>query len=170
MHKKNPTTSTPRPLAFRGGFSIVEIIVASAIIITVVTAAVGAWVLYLNTSTASARMSQAAMLIEEGSEVLRLFRDQSWSRSIALLNLGTDYQLSWANNKFNISTNQTILQNQFVRTFTLSAVSRNASDDIVVSGTDDPNTRKVLFSVFLVGATSTPIMQTEMLIHNVNGN
>jgi hypothetical protein len=112
------------------------------------------------------------MITEETSEVLRAFRDQSWTTYIAPLTLGTTYQLDWNGTGYTITTNQKLIQSKFVRTFVISLVNRDASDNVVAapSGTPDTNTKKVTISVFLVGATSTPTMQTEMLLHNVYAN
>ena len=153
------------------GLSVVEIIVAAAVIVTIVTAAAASWQVYLRTSNTSVQQSQAAIIVEETSEVLRLFRDQSWTSFISPLSLNTLYQLNFNGTGYTITTNQILVQNKFVRTFSLSAVSRDSSDNIITSGgTNDPNSRKVSISVFLPGATSTPIMQTEMLLQNVYAN
>ena len=156
----------------KGGLSVVEIVIAAAIIITVVTAAGGAWQLYLRLSNTSIRQSQAAILTEEAAEALRVLRDENWTRNIATLTNGTLYQLSWNGGRYSLDTSQVLLQNQYVRTIALSAVNRDATTfDIVSSGgTTDTNTKKVTISVFTEGATSSPIMQSEMLLHNVQNN
>jgi Tfp pilus assembly protein PilV len=153
------------------GLSVVEVIVAAAVIVTLVTAAAGAWQLYLRTATMSTRQSQAALLIEDASEVLRIFRDQSWSSIIAPLSLATPYQLYWTGTAYRATTTQILLQDQMVRTITLSSVSRDANDNITSSGgTLDAQSRKVTISVFPVNSTSTPLMMSQMLIHNVYSN
>ncbi len=156
---------------YNRGLSVIEIIIAAAIIVTLTATAAGAWRLYIQVASTSTRQSQAALFVEEGAEALRLLRDSSWTSYIAPLTLGTTYQLNWTGSTYQTTTSQVLLQTQFVRTFTLAAVNRDSGDNIVSSGgTNDPNTRKVTFSVFLVGATSTPIMQTQMYLHNVYAN
>ncbi|MEK7609958.1 MAG: type II secretion system protein [Patescibacteria group bacterium] len=152
------------------GFSVVEIVVAAAIIVTLVTAAAGAWQLYLRVSNTGTQQSQAAIMMEEAVEALRLLRDQSWTSNIAPLTLETTYQLYWDGSQYQTTTTQILLQNQFVRSLIFSAVNRDSNDNVASSGTNDPDTRKVTISVFNVGATSTPIIQSEMLIHNVYAN
>src|SRR5574343_101171 len=88
------------------GLSMVEIVVAAAILITIVTAAGTAWQLYLKTAASSVRQSQAALIVEETSEVLRLFRDQSWTNLIAPLTTGVDYQLFSSGTLYSATTSQ----------------------------------------------------------------
>ena len=152
------------------GLSVVEIVVAAAIIVTLVTAAAGAWQLYLRVFNTSTQQSQAALLLEEASEAVHLLRDQSWTSNIQPLTLGTSYQLSWNGSRYVLGTDQSLIQNQFIRTLIFSAVKRDINDNIDASGTDDINTIKVTISVATQNATSTPIIQSEMLIHNVYAN
>jgi hypothetical protein len=153
------------------GLSVIEIIVAAAIIVTLVTGAAGAWQLNLRLSNSGIQQSQAAIIVEETAEILQLLRDDSWSRHISPLSLNTTYQLAWSNNKYSITQAQTLIQNSYVRTITLASVNRDSNDNITASGgTLDVNTKKVTVSVFLVGATSTPLMTSEMLLHNMYAN
>lgn len=153
------------------GFSVIEIVIAASIIVLVVTSAAASWQLNLRVSQNSLLQSQAALLTEEAGEILHLFRDENWTANIAPLTLNTPYQISWVTNKYKLATTQNIIQTKFVRTLTFSAINRDSNDNITnTGGTLDAKTKKVSISVFLVGATSTPIMQSEMLIHNVYKN
>ncbi len=153
------------------GFSVIEIVIASAIIVTVVSAAAAAWQAYLKISNTAARNTEASLFSVEAAEALHIMRDQSWSSKIVPLALNTAYQLYWNGAQYQATTSQILLQSQFVRTMTLSSIMRDGNSNIVSSGgTVDSNARKINISVFLVGATSSPIMQTEMLLHNIYAN
>ncbi|MDQ2933058.1 MAG: hypothetical protein M3Q80_01620 [bacterium] len=156
---------------FISGLSIIEIIITAAIVVTLVTAAASAWQLNIRISNVSMNQSQAALILEETGEILQLLRDENWTRNIAPLTLGTTYQLAWSNNKYITTTTQNIIRGKYVRTFTLSSVNRDTNDNITsTGGTLDSNTKKVAISIFVTGSTSTPILQSEMLIHNVYAN
>lgn len=156
------------------GLSIVEIVVAAAIIAAVVTALSGAWQLYIRTSTIGSEMSEAALMTEEAAEALETIRDAGWTASIApLATDGTYYYVAWnsATERYGISSTYSTPQSGYARTITLATVMRDSNSNIVSAfGTNDPKTRKATISVFLVGATSTPLMQSDMYIHNVFNN
>lgn len=150
---------------------MLEVIVAAAIILVVVTAAAGAWQLYIRTSALGSNISQAAIMAEETGEVLRLLRDNGWTQNIASLSLGTSYQLYWNGSTYSATTSDVILQAKYIRKFTLSSVNRDASYNVVSSGgSNDPNTRKALITVVLTSATTSPLVQSAILIHNVYNN
>lgn len=151
------------------GFSVVEIVVAAAIIVTVTTAAAGAWQLYLRLASSTGQKDQAALMTEEAGEILRLFRDQSWSGDIAPLANGTTYYLYWNGTQYATST-AVQTQNGLERTVVLSAVSRDAGTFNIVSsgGTVDTNTRMATITVSPSGGS--PLLTSEMLIHNVYAN
>ncbi len=162
------------------GFSIVEIVIAGAIIVTIVTGAAASWQAYLKISRSSGQNAEAALMTEEAAEAIHLLRDQSWSTNIAPLLVDQPstvppYQLSWTGTAYQLGTAQVSLQTNYVRTLTFSSISRdNTTKNIVTNGTAgsavDPDTRKVTVTVFLAGSTSTPLMQSDMLIHNTYAN
>ena len=128
------------------GLTLVEVVIASAIILTAVVSLLGVHTLYLKTIFAGNNSVQAALLSEEGIEALRFFRDDSWSAKITPLVNGTAYGLVY-NNGWQASTTNTYVE-RFKRTITLSPVYRDASLDIVASGGSlDPDTRLITSSV-----------------------
>ncbi len=58
------------------GFSLTEIVIGAAIVALVVTAVASAWQFYVKLSGQSTRLTQAALLIEEGGEALQYMRDK----------------------------------------------------------------------------------------------
>lgn len=158
---------------WKKGFSVVEIIVASAIIATVVTAIGGGWQIYLKTTRDAMNYTMAANMTEEGGEAVQLLRDLGWTTNIASLSLDTSYDLYWdtTNSTYKATTTPQLLQGLYRRTITFGAVERDAWDNIVTSGgTTDANTRKVTIDVYLGSATSTPLSESQMLIHNTYAN
>lgn len=153
------------------GLSVVEIIVASAIIVTLVTAIGGGWQLYLRVTREGTNYTMASNLSEEGAEAVQLLRDLGWTANISPLSLNTAYDLYWNGTAYKATTTAQLLQSAYRRTATFSSVERDAWDNIVTSGgTVDADTRKVTIRVYLSTSTSTLLTQSEMLIHNTYAN
>ncbi len=64
------------------GFSIIELIVALAVIATAIVGVYGALALAVRASTKAADRTQAAFLLEEGFEAVRRLRDLDWTNNI----------------------------------------------------------------------------------------
>ena len=133
------------------GFGLLEIVIAVAIIGTTVFAL--SLVFLMADKLEASNQSRANFLAEEGLEVLRFLRDESWSGHLANLNTITTYYLSFnsAISAWSVTTsNQGPIDNLYTRSFTVAAVNRDAlSDDIVDSpaGSPDANTKKFSVSV-----------------------
>ena len=93
---------------YKKGFSVVEIIIASAIVTLVGVAITSSLLAYINISMKNSRNVQTALLFEETAEALQFMRDQSWSANIAPLTKETPYYLVWNGNSF-VSTTTAIL-------------------------------------------------------------
>ena len=98
------------------GFSMVEVVIAAAIILGAVLVLLGVHNLYLKVALSNGSVVKAAYLAEEGVENIRFLRDVSWSANIS-----------------GLTSTSTTIEN-FYRTVTLSAVYRDANSDIVSSG------------------------------------
>jgi Tfp pilus assembly protein PilV len=152
------------------GITILEIVVSAAIIATAVTGIAGAWQLYLKVSNYGTQYIAASLLTEETGEALTLMRDASWTNYIGNLSLNTPYYLYWNGSSYSATTTQQVSFSSYLRTFTLSAVKRDANDNVSSSGTTDTDTKDVIISVVLSANASTTVSQSEMLIHNVYQN
>lgn len=150
------------------GFSLVEIIVAAAVILAFISATAGALHAYVRLMSADAKRTQAALLTEETSEALQLLRDLSWEEEIAPLALETPYYLAWDGARYQATTTQ-VVQGAFVRTFSFSAVRRDGADNISASGATDTDTRRVSVSIRTTDAEA-PVFSGEFFIHNVHDN
>ena len=155
--------------------TILEVVVAAAIIVTVVTGLSGAWQLYLKISNINSQNTQAALLAEEAEEALNIMRDQSWSANILPLTTTPNqiYYLYWSGNAYAATTTATAADSSgsFMRTIVFKPISRDSTTkDISASGTNDPNTKQVTITVYPTGNASTTLIKADMLIHNVYNN
>lgn len=148
------------------GFSLMEIVVASAILITVVVGVVGALRLYGRITAGDATRTQAAILVQEAAEALQLMRDTSWTNTIVPLAAGTTYYVVWNGSTYTATTTQMIEDGRFVRAVTVSPVMRDGSDSIANSGTTDSGTRRVRISIYRSDGV-TPILESDMFLHNL---
>lgn len=109
----------------QAGFSLVEVILSSAVFVLLVTALIGAY-LYGQESTALAgNRARAAMLAEEGLEAVRNIRDPAFTN----LTDGT-YGLTTTGNQWNLSGSQDI-SDIFTRQVVISTVDTERKSVIV---------------------------------------
>ena len=129
------------------GSMMVEVLVATAIITVAILSATGV----AQKSVAIARQSthniQAAILLEEAAESVRVVRDDAWT-NISNLTVGTTYYPTFSGGTWTLSTTPNTVDN-FTRTVVLTAVGRDAvTGDIVTSGgNNDVGTRFVTATV-----------------------
>lgn len=149
------------------GFTIVEIVVASAIIVTVVIGVSAAWQAYVRLSSAGANAAEAVLLSEEANEALQYLRDSGWAANIAPLALNTAYYLQWNSGNYQLTTTPVNNQN-LTRKIVFSAVARDAGTHAISgSGTPDPSTLSALITIYPTGNETAVLMQSQTLIHNV---
>lgn len=144
------------------GITLVEVLVASAIILSAVVTLVSVHALYLRAAFTSANAMKAAYLMEEGIEAIRYLRDASWEENIGALSIGIPYGIVFANNSWEASTTA-MHADGFERKITLRTVYRDAEDDIaLVGGILDPDTLLVTAQVswWTGNATSTKSIST----------
>ena len=104
----------------QAGFSLVEVILSSAVFALLVTALVGAW-LYGQESTATAgARARAVLLAEEGLEASRNIRDSSYAN----LSTGT-HGLQISSNQWGFSGTSDITDSFFTRQVVISSVDTN---------------------------------------------
>lgn len=140
----------------KAGLTLVEVVIASAIILAAVMTLLGVHSLYLKASLSGVNSVKATYLAEEAIEVLRFMRSSSWSVNISPLTLNINYGLVLNSGAWQATTSNTFVEN-FERTVTLSAVYRDANSDIVSSGgTLDPDTKLIQSKVsWPSGGTTT---------------
>lgn len=131
------------------GFTLVEVLIACAILSLCIIALMTASSKGIQTSSQALRQTQAGFILEEGAEAVKTIRDASWS-NISSLTTGTTYYLSFSTstNTWSLSTTPPpTIDSIFTRNVVLSAVNRDSNDDIASSGTLDARTKKVTVTV-----------------------
>ena len=135
---------------------MVEIIVGASIISISLLALVGIYNYYLQVTIHNTPNIQAAYLLEEGMEVMRSLRDQSWDSNIQTLTFdgATKYYLVFNTETSKWSTTasvQPLIDGLFERVVTVNSVYRNANHEIVPNGTSgavlDANTAMITTKV-----------------------
>lgn len=145
------------------GFSLIEIVIASSIILLIVVSIFSSYVVSLSASSKNTAFLQSAFLAEEGTEALKNMRDWGFAENIASLSNDTTYYLEWLNGHWQATTTNIFIDGKFDRSFVLSEVSRDGGNDVVVSGGSvDTGTKKVTVSVSWSdgSATTTKIMES----------
>ncbi len=161
-----------RSAARSRGVSVVEVLVASAIIMTSVVAILGVYSGLTSISLRNTAKVQAGMLLDEGAEALRFMRDVSWNTNIAPLANGTTYWLYWdystSTYGWRATTTRVVIDDEFDRSFVVSAVNRDATTfDIVSSGgTLDAGTRKATITTSWFDKTATASKSIVMYLYN----
>lgn len=123
---------------------MVEVLIAISIIVVSVLAAMSVTQKSISVSRQALHTSEASFLLEEGAEVVRIVRDNSWANISSLTN-ATDYYPVFSGSWTLSSTPSTV--GIFTRTVNVASVNRDASDDIASSGTDDPSTKLITITV-----------------------
>jgi Tfp pilus assembly protein PilV len=129
------------------GFLSVEIMIAVSIIVVVILVALSVAEKSIKVSRLNLRSVQAAFLLEEGAEATHLLRDNAWT-NISSLSPAATYYPFFSGGTWVLSGTPTQI-GIFTRTVTIVNVNRdNITNDIAVSGIDDPGTKLVTVTVF----------------------
>ncbi len=156
MHKKSK------------GFSLIEIVIAGAIIAVAFTA-ISAFLLFSRGVTLKIqRNTEAVKLAEQALEAVRKLRDDSWTNNIATLTNGTIYYPSISSNQWGLVTTNPSSSSYYTTTLVFSAVSRDSNDNITSSGTNDPNSRKVVAKVTWTDAGNRNVTLTTYITNFKN--
>ena len=166
--KKNPYFAKAKTRGKVWGFMVVEVLIAASIITISILASMAVAQKSVYISRQSFHATQAAFLLEEGAEAVRILRDNAWV-NISSLTSGATYYLKFSGGTWITSaTSADGIAGIFTRAVIFTAVNRdtsvgtNTSKDIVNSGgTDDPGTKLVTETVSWVegGTTITKTLQ-----------
>lgn len=141
---------------FHRGLSLVEIVIGSSLILIALSGLITAYAFYFRAGLRNTPELQAAFLLQEGAEALTLLRDEAWT-NLSSLAPETPYFLSWNGTKWTTTASETLVDNAFRRTITLSDVYRRNSDKDIVASTSpdaktiDPGTTKITVQVTAPG-------------------
>ena len=154
-------------IKYKKGVSLIEVVIASAIIGSVSVSVFGGLGLMTQYAVRNTSFVKASMLAEEGIEALRQMRDFGYASNILNLTPGSTYRFAWDGSKW-VSTTAV---NFFDRTFVLSNVNRDMDFDIVSSGgTLDSGTKKVTVTVSFKEGVATTSRSIEGYIFNTFNN
>lgn len=159
--------------AVRAGYTVIEILLGISIFLVFLTSISLYYKKILEVSKDTTYYIQSGFLIEEGMEVMKLLRNQSWSGNIASLTPGTTYYLSWTGTSWATTTTPVMIENMFTRSFVAAHVERDVNDNIVSSGgVADPGTKKIIFSVAWEqrGTRETATSSAEMYLTKIFDN
>ncbi len=153
------------------GISLVEVIVAAAIIGSAVLATMGVYANLSKLSYQNMPKIQANYLAEEGIEAVRTLRDSGWSAKISKLSTTTAYNLYWNGTNWTATTTSALIDNLFSRAFTLSDVVRDANFNIASSsGTYDSGSKMVSVTVSWPDRDGTSTKNLQGYIFNTFNN
>jgi hypothetical protein len=141
------------------GFGLIEIVIAASIVSMAVVSLSYVVVLSNRVLARSVDEIRANFIADEGIEVLHFLRDAGWDAKIGLLTPNVDYYISQSTTTgtWTISaTNPGLLDGFFNRAIRVESVNRDANDTIVsTGGTLDPNSRKIVSTVFWKNGTTS---------------
>lgn len=154
---------------YKRGISVIEILIASAIIsLTIISISV-AYGNFVHLSIQNTAKVQAALLLDEGTEAIKTMRGERWS-NIASTTASTTYYFIWSTDRWRATTTPVVIDSKFYRTFVVSPVYRDSSTFNILSNTSgvlDPGTKKIDITVAWNDKGSTTTRSTTMYIFNL---
>jgi prepilin-type N-terminal cleavage/methylation domain-containing protein len=152
----------------QSGFTLIEVIIASAIIVTGIVALSEGYTQYVKYALANEKNIQAAYLAEEALEVVTYFRDQQWS-SVRTLSTTTPLYIAWNNTTWQTTTTPQYVDGIFLRSVSVTDVYRDANDHIAASGSFDPNTKFITANVSYKQGEATTTKTLSTYLTNIYG-
>jgi type II secretory pathway pseudopilin PulG len=149
-----------------GGFGLLESVVGAAILTVIFVGGLTAFGNSLRLGREAVRLTKASFLLQEGAEVLRLWRDAGWN-NIAGLNADTVYYFNFNGSSWATTTSASLIDGVFEREFRAADVYRDEADDIVPSGTLDPDTRQFEVSVSWRSGNATTTRALKLYLTNL---
>src|SRR3989344_5777988 len=151
---------------FSKGLSIIELVLATAIVGAFLTAIIFSFTSFLRLSFLNIKTVKAVFLAEEGIEILKYLRNASWEENLSFLvsNGVKGYYLNFTGSGWEVSEDNVFIDGLFERKFVLEDVYRDESSGQIVEsgGTLDAGTRKLtVYLSWLSGdATTTKYITT----------
>lgn len=151
---------------FISGFMVIEVLVAASIISASILATMAVAQKSVYVSRQALHTAEAAFLLEEGAEAVRIMRDNAWT-NISSLTPGTDYYLVFDGGTWTLSLTPNTV-GEFTRTIRFSAVTRdNSTKDIAEIGTDDPDTKLITVTVMWTEGGTTIQKTLQFYLMNI---
>ncbi len=147
MHSRSTPLYQIKKTPNARGFSLIEVVVVASIFSFFMVALVTYYKKVLDVSQDTTRHIQSGFLIEEGMDVIKLLRDESWALRVAPLSTTTAYYLYWNGTVWGATTTVQKIENVFTRSVLITDVFRDVNDTIASTGTHDPGTKKIHIDV-----------------------
>ena len=153
---------------FIKGISLIEVIIASSIISLSMIYIANVYGNFLKLSLENTDKVQAVFLLDEGVETIKTMRNYAWS-TVASSTAGTSYYLVWQNGRWQSTTTPSVIDNKFIRKFTVADVYRDASTLNIVNsgGVLNTDSKLVSFDVSWNYKGATSSKQTSFYIFNI---
>lgn len=153
------------------GILLIEVVIASAVILTGVVALLAGHSAFVRFSLASATEARAAYLAEEALEAAGLARDAGWTANVRPLSTSAPYYLSWNGSGWSFVSAASYVDGRFLRSVAFGEVRRDAAGKIVASGgTVDADSRMVTARVDYRNGGATTTVSVSTLVTNLNGD
>ncbi len=145
---------------------VVEILVAVSIITASVLAAMAVTQKSVYISRQALHATQAAFLLEEGAEAVRIYRDNAWV-NISGLTVSTNYYPTFSGGTWILSSTPNTV-GIFTRTVSVASVNRDdTTKDISTTGTDDSGTKLATENVSWTEGGTTVTKTLQFYISNI---
>jgi hypothetical protein len=144
------------------GVTAIEVAIGVSIAALVLIFAMQALALFINAGRTASERTKAVYLAEDGIELLRFVRDESWN-TLSSLSANTTYYLQVTPSAVSVTATPQVID-EYTRSFRVSNVYRNSSDDIVASTTGgavaDTGSKYVTVTVTWGNPTNTITLST----------
>ncbi|MFA6797378.1 MAG: hypothetical protein WCR40_01580 [Candidatus Paceibacterota bacterium] len=156
-------------LNIKKGVGLVEVLVAVFIFTIILSSLILISNMYLSGAGDNLKLTQAAYLAEEGVEAVKVIRDNNWT-NISDINLGQSYYLYFSTTSSTWQATTTVIYvDDFIRSFVLEEVKRNADGDISDFGDTDLKTKKLIVFVSWFGKTGETTKSLKTYITDIVG-
>ncbi len=157
---------------YRKGFSVVEVIISISIISIIMISISSVYTNLVQLSYKNTDKLQAAFILDEGVEILKILKKQSWS-NVSSSTINTNYYFIWLDNQWQSTTTPVVIDNKFSRTFNIQNVYRDNDTLNIISDTNgflDENSRLININVewFDNSSVSTNTKKISFYVFNIN--
>ena len=107
------------------GFSIIEVVISISIISLIMISISSTYSGLVRLSYKNTDKLQAAFILNEGVEIIKMISKQSWS-NIASSTLNTNYYFYWSDNTWKSTTTENFIDNKYIRKYSIHNVYRDS--------------------------------------------
>jgi Prokaryotic N-terminal methylation motif len=150
------------------GISLVEVMIASSIVGLSMIYISNVYGNFLTLSLENTDKVQAVFLLDEGVEAIKTMRSYTWS-TIGSSTPGIVYYLTWQNNRWQSTTTSVLVNNKFIRKYTVSDVYRDPTtlNIVDVGGTLNSDSKIINMDVSWNYKGSTSTKSTSFYMFNL---